>query len=523
MQLKKLPIGIQTFSEIRGNGYVYIDKTDMALDMIENYKYLFLSRPRRFGKSLFLDTLRNIFEGKKKYFGGLAIEEKWDWGVSYPVIQVNFAKGMIESREDLDKKIIAMLEDIQEYLGVECRNVNSVSTCFSDLIIKAYEKYNQKVVILIDEYDKPILDNIDKPEIAKEIRDGLVNFYSVIKGSDEFLRFAFLTGVSKFTKTSLFSGLNNIVDISLDEAYGDVCGYSQNDIETTFKPYLNGVDMQKLKCWYNGYNFLGSDMYNPFDILQFIAKKHLYDNYWFESGTPTFLMKLIEKNHYFLPTLTNLRVDKKLLSSFDIENLDLEVILYQAGYLTIDTVEIDEDGDIICTLKIPNKEVKASLNKYIISYLYKDNTLHAKPLSKALRERNLDTFKNALITIFASIPYNNFTKNSMQEHEGFYASVIYVYLQSLGLDIVGEDVTNKGRIDLSIKMDEAIYILEFKVDGSGNALEQIKTNNYAAKYMNQNKDIYLIGIHFDTKEKNISAFEWELQKSSGSCATAKSC
>jgi hypothetical protein len=510
MQLKKLPIGIQTFSEVRGDGYVYVDKTDIALDMIENYKYIFLSRPRRFGKSLFLDTLRNIFEAKKEYFSGLAIEEKWDWSVSYPVIHVNFAKGKIESRAELDHSIIRTLKNNQDSLNIECEEKNSVAGCFEELIKKSHEKYNQKVVILIDEYDKPILDNIDKPEIAKEIRDGLVNFYSVIKGSDEFLRFAFLTGVSKFTKTSIFSGLNNIIDISLDASYGDVCGYSQNDIETTFKPYLEGVDMQKLKCWYNGYNFLGSDMYNPFDILQFIAKKHLYKNYWFETGTPTFLMKLIEKNHYFLPSLTNLRVDEKLLNSFDIENLDLEVILYQAGYLTIDTVEIDEDiGTIEYLLKIPNKEVKLSLSQYIIAKLLHDKTPVKKEVYKALKHKQLNLFKETLTSIFASIPYNNYTKNSMQKHEGFYASVIYVYLQSLGLDIIGEDVTNKGRIDLTIKMDEAIYILEFKVDGSGNALEQIKTNAYAAKYMNQNRDIYLIGIHFDTKAKNISVFEWE--------------
>lgn len=509
MKLKKLPIGIQTFSKIREDDYVYVDKTGIAFDLIDKYQYVFLSRPRRFGKSLFLDTLRNIFEAKKEYFSGLVIEDKWDWETKYPVIQISFASGKIDSRASLDNRIIKIIKENQNNLGIECDDESDVAGCFRELIVKANEKYNQKVVILIDEYDKPILDNITNPEIAKQIRDGLVNFYSVIKGSDEFLRFAFLTGVSKFTKTSIFSGLNNITDISLNKNYGDICGYSQNDVETTFKPYLEGVDMDKLKCWYNGYNFLGSAMYNPFDILLFISNEHLYKNYWFETGTPTFLMELIKKQNYFLPNLTNLKVDEKLLNSFDIENLDFEVILYQSGYLTIDTVKQDEDGDIIYTLKIPNNEVKASLNKYIISSIYKDDTLRAKPLSRALREENLEDFKDALKSIFASIPYNNYTKNDMQTHEGFYASVVYVYLQSLGLDIVGEDVTNKGRIDLTIKMEQAIYILEFKVDGKGNALEQIKQKEYALKYLNDKKDIYLIGIHFDTNEKNISAFEWE--------------
>ncbi|MEA3553224.1 MAG: AAA family ATPase, partial [Campylobacterota bacterium] len=398
----------------------------------------------------------------------------------------------------------------QKKLDITCQYKASDRRCFSELIRKANEKYNQKVVILIDEYDKPILDNITNPEVAKSIRDVLVNFYSVIKGSDEFLRFAFLTGVSKFTKTSIFSGLNNITDISLDKAYGDICGYTQNDVETTFKPYLQDVDMDKLKCWYNGYNFLGSDMYNPFDILLFISKGHLYKNYWFETGTPTFLMELIKQNNYFLPNLANLKVDEKLLNSFDIENLDLEVILYQAGYLTIDKVETTIFETLEYSLKIPNKEVKQSLNDYIIAKILKDKNATQKKTDtyKSLLHSDMTSFRDALKSIFASIPYNNYTKNDIQNYEGFYASVIYVYLQSLGLDIVGEDVTNKGRIDLTIKMKQAIYIIEFKV-GDGDAPQQIKDKQYSQKYLNDSKDIYLVGINFDEDEKNISNFEWE--------------
>ncbi|WP_198304374.1 ATP-binding protein [Arcobacter vandammei] len=508
MKLKKLPIGIQTFSKIREDDFVYVDKTGIAYDLIENYQYVFLSRPRRFGKSLFLDTLRNIFEGNKEYFADLEIENKWNWEVKYPVIHISFAGGRLESRADLDKKWEEILEDNEKRLGVECFDSIYDRRCFEELIKQAYEKYEQKVVVLVDEYDKPILDNITNPQIADDIRNGLVNYYSVIKDSDKYLRFAFLTGVSKFAKTSIFSGLNNIEDISLNVEFGDICGYTQNDIDTTFEPYLKDVDKEQLKEWYNGYNFLGSSMYNPFAILKFIRNNFIFDNYWFESGTPTFLMKLIEKNNYFLPNLADLKVDKKLLSSFDINNLDLEVILYQTGYLTIKNTQIDEDEDIIYTLKIPNKEVKMSLNKYIIVYLYKDDTLNAKPLSKALREKNLDGFKSAIESVFASIPYNNFTNSPIQNYEGFYSSVVYVYLSSLGLNIIGEDVTNRGRIDLTIIMPQAIFIIEFKVDGK-NALEQIKENNYAQKYLQEKKDIYLVGIEFDSKKKNISNFEWE--------------
>lgn len=510
MQLKKLPIGIQTFSKIREGDYVYVDKTQIAYDLINSYSYVFLSRPRRFGKSLFLDTLHNIFEAKKEYFKGLAIEDKWDWDVSYPVIHINFAGGKIESRDDLEDKWSELLEINANRLELDCGDVFD-RKYFSTLIREAYKKYGQKVVILVDEYDKPILDNITKPEIAEQIRDGLVNFYSVIKASDEFLKFAFLTGVSKFTKTSLFSGLNNIVDISLDEEYGNICGYTQNDVETIFKPYLKGVDMLELKSWYNGYNFLGSDMYNPFDILLFIAKNHKYQNYWFETGTPTFLIELIKKNNYFLPSLTNLRVDEKLLSSFDINNLEFEVILYQSGYLTIDKVETSIFGSPEYLLKVPNKEVKQSLSDIIISDLYKDKKLiqNKTAIYISLLENDMYKFEISLRSMFAAIPYNNYTKNEIASFEGFYASVIYIYLQSLGFHIIGEDVTNKGRIDLTIIMDNAIYIIEFKVDIKQNALQQIKEKKYYEKYINHNKNIYLVGINFDIKDKNISEFEWE--------------
>lgn len=516
MQLKKLPIGIQTFSKIREGDYVYVDKTQIAFNLINSYDYVFLSRPRRFGKSLFLDTLQNIFEGNKELFKGLTIEAKWDWSVSYPVIHINFASGKIESREELNASIIRTLKQNQEYLDVECEEKDSVAGCFSELIRKAYQKYNQEVVILVDEYDKPILDNIENSTLAKDIRDGLVNFYSVIKGHDKFLRFSFLTGVSKFTKTSIFSGLNNLVDISLDEEYGDICGYTQNDVETTFNPYLKGVDMYKLKSWYNGYNFLDSDMYNPFDILLFIAKKHQYNNYWFETGTPSFLIRLIEKNNYFLPSLTNIKVGEEILSSFDINNLDLEVILYQSGYLTIDSVEPTSRGGSTYHLKVPNKEVRQSLSDIIIDYMaFTNNTTRTEiqdDLFDALEDKDMEKFKSSLFSMFASIPYNNYTNNDIARFEGFYSSVIYIYLQSLGFHIIGEDVTNKGRIELTIKMDNTIYIIEFKVDTNENALQQIKEKKYYERYLNDNKDIYLVGIKFDTTDKNISEFEWEKQQ-----------
>jgi hypothetical protein len=332
-----------------------------------------------------------------------------------------------------------------------------------------------------------------------------------MKGADAYIKFVFLTGVSKFSKASIFSGLNMLTDVSLDEQYGNICGYTHKNIQNEFSEYIDSVDLEKLKEWYNGYNFLKDPVYNPFDILQFFAKEKKYKNYWFTTGTPTFLIKLIEKNNYFLPKLSNLIVGEQILESFDIENINLEVILYQAGYLTIDKMVIDEDLDIIeYKLKLPNREVKQSFNDYIIQTLLKktDYNREKKSIIVALRNANLEDFKNAFVAIFSSIPYNNYSKNNILHYEGFYASIVYIYLQSLGLDIIGEDVTNHGRIDLTVKIDKYIYIIEFKV-GTENALAQIKEKDYANKYMNEGKEIILVGINFDEEARNICGFEWE--------------
>ncbi|MEA1955372.1 MAG: ATP-binding protein [Campylobacterota bacterium] len=511
--MQKLPIGIQTFKDIREEDLLYIDKTEDAYKLIDgNGKYFFLSRPRRFGKSLFLDTLKNIFEGKKEYFQDLYIYDKWDWDVKYPVLKLSFSGN--RNTKELINNIYKNISYMKKELDIECEINDDYAMCFAELIEIAYEKYNQKVVILIDEYDKPILDNLDQMEVAKECREILKRLYSQLKDNDRYIKFAFLTGVSKFSRASIFSGLNMLTDISLNPRFGNICGYTQNDVETKFLPYLDGVDLERLKNFYNGYNFLKDDIYNPFDILQFIANDKVFDNYWFITGTPTFLIKLIEKNNYFLPNLSNLTVDKKLLDSFDIENLDLEVILYQSGYLTIDEMNEKRRGGVEYKLKLPNVEVKQSLNDTILDYLTKQKTQKLQYqdfLYDALCAGDLESFKNTLFSLFESIPYNNFTNNDIQNFEGFYASVIYTYLQSLGIRIIGEDVTNKGRIDLTCFIEDKIYIIEFKVDAKkeGEALEQIKNKKYTQKYLTQGDEIYLVGIEFNSDERNIGFFEWE--------------
>jgi len=507
MHLKKLPIGISTLSDILQEDYLYVDKTDIAQNLIEDGRYYFLSRPRRFGKSLFLDTLRTIFDGDKEIFKGLHIYESGYEFVKYPVIRISFNDGDFKTTDGFKQTIYEILDFNQRALKIQCPKDFSTSGCFKRLIEEAYIKYNKKVVILVDEYDKPILDNIENPEVARVMRDELKNFYSVIKGADEFLKFVFITGVSKFSKVSLFSGLNNIQDITLNPKYATICGYKQEDVETVFAKHLEAQDFAKIKKWYNGYKFLGEGVYNPFDILLFISNSFAYRNYWFSTATPTFLLKLIEKNNYFLPNLENIVKDDKMLDSFDVDYIELETLMWQTGYLTISDSYENFDG-MEYNLAIPNQEVKISLLGSIADFMSK--VQNSKParnnILKALSTHDFSLFESTFKSLFASIPYNLFTNNKMYEYEGYYVSLFYAYLKALGIELVGEDVTNRGRIDLTIKMPNSIIIIEFKVDES-DALSQIKEKKYHEKYLDSKLPIYLVGVAFDTKERNISLVE----------------
>jgi len=507
---KKLPIGIQTFSEIREKEYIYIDKTQEAYNLIDNYKYAFLSRPRRFGKSLFLSTIKEIFEGNKTLFEGLYIYDKWDWQDNYPVIKIDFS-GDLRTAKKLENRIHDTLISNQKNLKVECKKIEAYDSCFEELIKKTYQKYNKAVVVLIDEYDKAILDNLDQIEVANANREILRAFYSILKGCDRYIRFVFLTGVSKFSRASIFSGLNMLEDISLTPKFGNICGYTQNDIETLFKPYLVDVNLEKLKSWYDGYNFLKDKLYNPFNILLFIKNENRFNNYWFKTGTPNFLIQLLREGEYNLAEFEDIEVGEELLDSFDLENLSLETVMFQSGYLTIK--EIEEFGDnYIYHLQYPNLEVKKSFNDYILTNYFIQKGKKSKiqiALYKIMAKSDLEGLKDTLTSLFSSIAYNNFSRNYIENYEGFYASVIYAYFVGAGFEkVIAEDITNQGRIDLTVCIERKAFIFEFKVDSKG-ALKQIKEKNYHKKYLSNYNEIYTIGVEFNSKKRNIVEYEWE--------------
>ncbi len=504
--MKRLPIGIQSFQVLREGDYVYVDKTRHALNVITNYKYVFLSRPRRFGKSLFIDTLYHIFSGNKELFEGLYIYDKYDFE-PYPVIRISWS-GDFSTQENSELIARTIMKRNQELLGIECE-VEEPAICFGELIHKAYKKYGKRVVILIDEYDKPILDNISNVEEAYKRRAMLRGIYVQMKDNDQYIHFAFLTGITKFSKASIFSGLNNLFDISLHSDFDTICGYTHDDLLTVFKEHFQPeVDMEKVREWYNGYNFIGEHVYNPFDILQFIANKFKFSNYWWKSGTPFSLIQFLKKSVYNIPQLENLVISETLLDSFDIEKIRLESLLFQAGYLTIDKV-IDSERGIKYKLRVPNKEVQISLNELFAEYLTSTVDVYLQDrLYDSLAAGDLAAFEEALRSLFSSIPYTNYVNNTISSYEGYYASVVYVYLATLGVRLIAEDVTSLGRIDLTMLFKDKIYIIEFKVGGK-DALQQLKQRRYHEKYISQGKEVYLVGINFDEQQRNISRFEWE--------------
>ncbi len=509
--MKKLPIGIQSFEKIRSNDFYYVDKTPFV-KKLESGGYFFLSRPRRFGKSLFLDTLKAAFSGNRELFKGLYLYDNWDWDKKHPIIKISFGSGVINNSDKLIKIINYYLNQISKSHDVSL-NEEIVSLRFKELIENLSDKYNEEVVVLIDEYDKPILDRIGDIEVAKENREILKDFYSVLKDADPYLKLVFLTGVSRFSKVSIFSGLNQLNDITLDERFATVCGYTQTELEEVFEDRIKDFDKEQIRKWYNGYSWLGEKVYNPFDILLLFDKK-LFRPYWFETGTPTFLIKLFQKHRYYLPQLEDLEVGEQLLSNLDTDYIYPENLLFQAGYLTIkEFLRIGNEN--VFVLNYPNLEVKKSFNDAFLTYLTMSPALKDRAqigLIRALQANNVDKIKEILHSFFASIPHDWYGKNDLENYEGFYASVIYALFNGAGLNVIAEDTTNLGRIDLTVIWENRVYILEFKVVDEGaenNTLNQIKEKKYFEKYIGKYSEIYLIGMEFSKKDRNIVAFDYE--------------
>ncbi|WP_338416462.1 ATP-binding protein [uncultured Sphaerotilus sp.] len=514
---RKLPIGIQNLAKLRSEGCYYVDKSGLAADMVATGSYFFLSRPRRFGKSLLVDTLKELFEGNRALFTGLAAETRWDWSRQHPVIRLSFSGGVARGTQ-LAQRIRENLRVNREALGLPAPvglDEADLSGNFADLIRQAHLSRGERAVVLIDEYDKPMLDNLSDPVVATAMRDGLRDLYATLKDSDAHLRFVFLTGVSKFSKVSLFSGLNNLQDITLDARWSSLCGYTDEDLDTVFAPELPGLDRDEIRRWYNGYNWGGTAVYNPFDALLLFDTRE-FRPYWFETGTPTFLVRLLAEREFFTPRLSRLQTSLALLSSFDLERIAPEALLFQAGYLTIHEIRQPVPGKWLYTLGYPNREVESSLNEALLPEygVPAEATVQVQDrLGEILRAGDVAALEPLFRALFASIPSDWYRRNPLAGFEGHYASVFYSHFAALGLDIRVEDATNHGRIDMAVLFAQQVFVFEFKVveqAARGEALRQIRERGYADKYRDRGEPVHLIGVEFGRGERNIVGFEFEM-------------
>ena len=439
----------------------------------------------------------------------------------YPVLRLDFGRGNFKESGYVKANLMAQLDAVERRTGVASDYATEPER-FAHLLEMLHDHTGQPVVVLIDEYDKPILDALEVPDIARANRDFLRGLYAVIKASDAHVRFTFITGVSKFSKVSLFSGLNNLKDITLDPRYSAICGYTEADLDAVFAPELPGLDREQIRDWYNGYRWastgsaetLGDEtVYNPFDIL-LLFDSRLFKAYWFETGTPTFLVETLGQRHIRSLDLDGMVGSDELLSTFDVDDIATEALLFQTGYLTI-TDEEDVGGELVYRLGYPNREVRQSLNRSLLRYLVQDATrqrANSTRLYRLLEANDFAGLQTLFHAFFASIPYEWYTNNDIARYEGYYASVFYSYFASLGMDIRVEDSSSHGRTDMAVLFNNHVYLFEFKVvemASAGAALAQLKERRYADKYRALGQPIHLIGVEFSKDERNIAAFDVE--------------
>ena len=514
--MKAITSSVYNFEKLRQEGYLYVDKTEYIWKLInpagESY---FLSRPRRFGKSLTVSTLKAVFEGKKELFQGLAIYDKpYDWK-PYPVIHLDMASCDVHTEYDLRDYLVRLMERLAQQFNVNVKiQRNLLSASFSDLI-KEISAQGQ-VVILLDEYDKPILENISNLDVGS-IRDTLADFYSAIKKEADCERFVFITGVSKFCHVSLFSKLNNLTDITMDARYATMFGYTQEELEANFGDKIleiaNGQDIDafkaKIKEWYNGFRFEenAKTVYNPVSLAKFFESGGKFNNYWFSTGTPSFLMELAKQKNFDFESSLKEPVPQITFNAFEIDNIDPLTLLLQTGYVTIKGTE-ERFGETWYYLDFPNTEVTSAFSAYILnSYAGKTQTDGVRFVSEfatSLVKNDLKRLRKAMESFFAGIPYDVHKKQ-----EATFQGIFFSVFRLLGVYIEAESETNDGRIDAVVQTPKAIYIFEFKLDNDPTALSQIKEKEYFKKYLFDKRDIYIIGVNFDSVKGNLVGWQDE--------------
>ena len=511
---RRLPIGIQSFRRLRETGSYYVDKTPLIRELIDQSDTCFLSRPRRFGKSLLLDTLRSLFAGHEELFRGLDIHEHWDWSISYPVVRLSFG-GKYTEPGDVERSILNQLVWIEEEAQLDLPEAPAWTgpERLQDILRRLHHSTGRQVVVLVDEYDKPILDMLHDPDLARANRDYLRGFYGIIKDCAEHVRFVFVTGVSMFSKVSLFSGLNNLKDISLDPRYATICGYTDDDIDEVFGPELAGLDREEIRTWYNGYHWRGGEqVYNPYDVLLLFDSRE-FRPYWFETGSPTFLFRMLMEKSVSPMELENRMADMSLVSKFDVGDIGIEALLFQTGYLTI-ADEQKEGFRTFYRLDYPNLEVRLSLNDQLLGYLGKTGKEpldQGRELRALLEANDFEGFAEQLRSYLSSIPYQWHATGDLARYEAWYASLLHMCFRAIGVDVRVEDASSHGRADMVVLTGGQVFVLEFKIAKGGGdteaaldaAIAQMRKRSYAEKYRDRGEPVHLIGVACGREARNL--------------------
>ena len=519
MPRRPLPIGIQSFARLREKGCYYVDKTPLIAELIDRADYYFLSRPRRFGKSLLIDTLRELFSGNEPLFRGLAIHDHWDWSETHPVVRLSFG-GKNNEPGDLAADVQAQLAIAERNWGLTPASAGLAGPArLRDLLSRLCGKAGRRVVVLVDEYDKPILDVLDNPAMANANREYLRGFYGVIKDSAEHVRFVFVTGISMFTKVNLFSGLNNLKNITLDPRFAAICGYTDRDLDTVFAPELEGLDRDEIRRWYNGYHWLGEEkLYNPFDILLLFSDR-AFKAHWYETGTPTMLYRKIVEERRNPMELEHVLADERLMSSFDVGDIDLRALMFQAGYLTI-TGEEKRRTRTLYRLGYPNLEVRESMAHGLLEYATRrvfEAEDHGEALADLLEAEDFEGFGERLKAYLSGIPHQWYDSSDIDRFEAHYASMLYLSFRAIGLDLVVETPSSRGRADMVVFHGGKVFVLEFKIVGEGQkpqaaldrAMKQMRERGYADKYRDRGERIHLVAAVFGRGERNLLALRTE--------------
>ncbi len=510
---RKLPTGIQTFSTLRNEGCYYVDKTALIHELVRQGRYYFLSRPRRFGKSLLISTLKSLFEGQEELFRGLDIHPHWDWSIQHPVVRLSFG-GKYNEPQGLENNVLNQLYAIEEEFNLESLPpVRTSPERLQNILRHLHRQAGQQVVVLVDEYDKPVLDVLEKPKMAKKNRDYLQGLYGILKDADEHVRFVFVAGVTMFSKTSFSSGLNNLTNISLLPGYAAICGYTDHDLDTVFALELEGLDRDRIRTWYNGYNWLGNEkLYNPFDILLLFQEREIR-SHWFATGPPGFLYRLLEEREVSPMELENLVADADLVSNFELDHFSINALLFQSGYLTIVQKE-QQDEDILYHLDYPNYEVQSSFNKGLAEHLTgrgREVAAAGRSLVQCLGRNDLPAFKEKIQALLAGIPHPWHDSGELGRYESWYASLLYMSLRTTRVDLRVEETSSHGRSDMVVLHKGQVFVLEFKVveecadaeKSLDSAIAQIRKRGYADKYRDRGGPIHLIGMVFGRKERNL--------------------